>query len=206
MLKLNNIERMRNVEKIMPLCMALFFCRTVFIGYKYLFFLTLVPCVVYSAYWFLKNGIAKLKWHKLLLPLMVIALFFAHFSPISNVVKESVNLLMILYFLAFANLYYAGEKSETLLKWIVQLTMLVGVIAIVRFGLVRLGFSVQFASMAFEGDGWALVNDNNFYALFFIIALVLAFRLFVKMQINTFEYIAVFVLSLVNIIASVSRR
>lgn len=206
MIKQNNIERLQNFEKIMPLCLALFFCRTIFIGYKYLFFLLLVPCVAYSAYWFLKNGIAKLKWCKLLLPLLFITLFFSRFTPISNVAKESVNLLMILYFLAFANLYYAGEKSETLLKWIVQLTMLVGVIAIVRFGLVRLGFSVQFASMAFEGDGWALVNDNNFYALFFIIALVLAFRLFVKMQINTFEYIAVFVLSLVNIIASVSRR
>ena len=94
MLKLNNIESMRIFEKIMPLCLALFFCRTVFIGYKYLFFLTLVPCVVYSAYWLLKNGILKPKSGKVLLPLMVIALFFAHFAPLSNVVKESVNLLL----------------------------------------------------------------------------------------------------------------
>ena len=155
MLKLNNIERLQIIERIMPLCLALFFCRTVFIGYKYLFFLTLVPCVVYSAYWFLKNGLVKPKWSKLSLPLLVIVLFFAHFTPISNVVKESMNIWLILYFVVFADLYFAGEKTETFLKWIVRLTMIAGVVAVVRFGLIRKGFSVQFASMAFEGYGWA---------------------------------------------------
>ena len=204
--KLNRIGIPLVFEKLMPLCMALFFCRTIFIGYKYLFFLLLVPCVIYSAYWFLKNGIEKPKWTKLLLPLLVIVLFFAHFTPLSNVVKESVNLLLILYFVAFADLYYAGEKTVVLLKWTVRLTILAGVIAIVRFVLIRIGLTVSFASVLFEGNRWALVNDNNFSALFFIIALVLAFRLFVKMQINMVEYVAVFVLSLINVVASVSRR
>ena len=95
MLKLDNVGRLQIIEKIMPLCLALFFCRTVFIGYKYLFFLTLVPCVVYSAYWLLKNGMVKPKWSKLLLPLLFSVLFFTHFTPLNNVVKESVNLLLI---------------------------------------------------------------------------------------------------------------
>lgn len=206
MLKLNNIERMRNVEKIMPLCLALFFCRTVFIGYKYLFFLTLVPCVVYSAYWFLKNGIAKLKWHKLLLPLMVIALFFAHFSPLSNVVKESINLMMLLYFVAFADLYFTGEKTDAFLKWIVRLTMIAGVIAVVRFVLTMLGAQIPFGDKLFEGVGFTLVNDCNFYALFFILSIILSVWLYVNKRINARKLFVINIISVINISAVMSRR
>ncbi|MBP5667189.1 MAG: hypothetical protein J6X32_03480 [Salinivirgaceae bacterium] len=197
---------MRIFEKIMPLCLALFFCRTVFIGYKYLFFLTLVPCVVYSAYWLLKNGIAKPKSGKVLLPLMVIALFFAHFAPLSNVVKESVNLLLLLYFVAFADLYFAGEKTEPFLKWILRLTMLAGLIAIVRFVLVMLGVRMPLGDELFEGVGFTLVNDCNFYALFFILSIILSVRFYVNKKINAKDLFVISIISVTNIAAVMSRR
>lgn len=206
MLKLNNIERMRNVEKIMPLCLALFFCRTVFIGYKYLFFLLLVPSVVYSAYWLLQKSIAKLKWSILLLPLLVIALFFAHFSPQSNVVKESVNLLLILYFVAFADLYYEGDKSESLLKWFLRLTMLAGLIAIVRFGLTTLNVHIPLSDKLFEGVGFSLVNDCNFYALFFILSIILSVWFYVNKRIDAQKLFIINIISVINISAVMSRR
>ncbi len=206
MLKLNNIERMRIVEKIMPFCLALFFCRTVFIGYKYLFFATLVPCVVFSAYSFFKNGIAKPKWRGILLPLMVMALFSAHFAPLSNVVKESVNLLLILYFVAFADLYYAGEKTETFLKWILRLTMLAGLTAIVRFGLMVLGVRIPLGEKLFEGVGFTLVNDCNFYSLFFILSIIISVWLFVDKKISGAKLFIINIISVINIVAVMSRR
>lgn len=206
MLKLNIIERMRNFEKIMPLCLALFFCRTVFIGYKYLFFLLLVPCVGYSVYMLFKKGIAKPKWSKLLLPLLVVALFFAHFEPFSNVLKESVNLLLILYFIAFANLYYEGDKTSSLLKWIMQLTMLAGVIAIVRFCLTMLGAPIPLSDKLFEGIGFTLVNDCNFYSLFFILSIIISVWLYVDKRINSGILLVISIISVINIIAVMSRR
>lgn len=206
MLKLNNIERMRNVEKIMPLCLALFFCRTVFIGYKYLFFLTLAPCVVYSACYLLKNGIAKPKSGKVLLPLMVIALFFAHFAPLNNVVKESINLLLLLYFVAFADLYFAGEKTEAFLKWIVRFTVLAGVIAIIRFLLSMFDVQIPLSNLIFEGFGFALVNDGNFYSLFFIFSVMVSGMLFLRQRITSFSAFTNVLISIVNIGMSVSRR
>jgi len=206
MLKLGNIEYKCAFEKIMPLCLALFFCRTVFIGYKYLFFLTLVPCVVYSAYWLLKNGMVKPKWSKLLLPLLVIALFFANFTPISNVVKESMNIWLILYFVVLADLYFVGGNTDALLKWIVRLIMVAGVVAIARKSFMHIGVQMPLSNILFEGGGYSLVNDYNFYSLFFILALLLAFGLFINEKFSVKEYVVVYIISLTNIVLSVSRR
>ena len=205
MQKINNREY-AFFEKIMPLCLALFFCRTVFIGYKYLFFLLLVPCIVFSAYWLLKNGIAKPRYRILLLPLLVIALFLAHFAPLSNVVKESVNLLLILYFVAFADMYFAGEKSETLLKWILRLTTLAGFIAIVRLGLTVSKVHIPLGDKLFEGVGFTLVNDCNFYSLFFILSIILSVWLYLNKRINGGKLFVINIISVINIVAVMSRR
>ncbi len=206
MLIYNNIERILLSGKIMPICLALFFCRTVFIGYKYLFFLLLVPCVIYSIYWLLKNGIAKPQWGKIGIPLLVVVLFFAHFSQLSNVVKESVNLLLILYFVTFADLYYADDKSEPLLKWMLRLTMLAGVIAIVRFGLTMLGVHIPLSDKLFEGVGVTLVNDCNFYSLFFILSIILSVWLYLNKRINGEKLFVINIISVINIVAVMSRR
>ncbi len=197
---------MRIFEKIMPLCLALFFCRTVFIGYKYLFFLLLVPCLVYSVYFMLKNGIAKPRYSILILPLLVIALFFSHFTPLSNVVKESVNLLMILYFVAFADMYFVGEKSGMLLKWILRLTLLAGLIAIVRFGLSMSGAHIPLSDKLFEGVGFTLVNDCNFYSLFFILSIILSVWLYINKRIDGGKLFVINIISVINIAAVMSRR
>ena len=206
MLKLNNIESQHAIEKIMPICLALFFCRTVFIGYKYLFFLLLVPCVVYSAYWLLKNGITKPKWRKLLFPLIVIALYLSHFTLLSNVVKESVNLLLILYFVSFADLYYAGDQSELFLKWIVRLTMLAGGLAIVRLISSLINIALPFSKILFEGENHSLVNDNNFYSLFFIISIIISTKMIANRLITKKEHLIVNIVVVINIVIGLSRR
>ena len=172
--KLKYINNLRFFEKVMPLCLALFFVRTIFIGYKYLFFATLVPCFLYSVYVFIKQGVARPKIKTMLLPVLVIALFVAHFSLLSNVAKESVNIVLILYFIVFSNLYYADSKNDSFLKWIVRFTMFAGIIAIVRFALSVVGLSLPLCNVFFEGDRFSLVNDNNFYSLFFIISIILS--------------------------------
>ncbi len=204
--KPSNIENVRIFEKIMPLCLALFFCRTVFIGYKYLFFLTLVPSIAYSVYIFFKQKIAVPNLRILWLLLLVIFLFFIHFTPISNVIKESVNILLILYFVAFSKHYYTEDKGKVLLKWIVRLTSLVGCIAIIRFSLLRLGISLPLSSILFEGDSYSLVNDNNFYSLFFIVVIIITVWLYLDKQLPEFGFIIINTISFVNVVFSMSRR
>ena len=190
----------------MPFCLALFFTRTVFIGYKYLFFAALVPCFLYSVYVLFKQGIISSKTKTLLLPMFVIALFFAHFSPLSNVVKESMNIALVVYFIAFSKWYYAEDKSEVFVKWIVRFTMLAGCIAIVRYALSVVGLSLPLFNVFFEGDKFSLVNDNNFYSLFFVISIILSAKLFANGQIKKQEYQIVNIVSAINIIAGLSRR
>lgn len=190
----------------MPLCLALFFCRTVFIGYKYLFSFMLVPCVVYSAYKLLKNGITKPNWREIWLPLLVCVLFFARFTSISNVMKESVNLLLIMYFVFFANMYYAEEKAVPLLKWIVRLTVMAGLIAIIKFGFVMLNLHIPLCDRFFEGEGFALVSDCNYYSLFFILAIIISIWLVINRQSNVVLSLSVNLIAFVNISAAMSRR
>ena len=190
----------------MPLCIALFFTRTMFIGYKYLFFVTFVPCFLYSVYVLFKQGVAIPKFKTLLLPILVIALFFAHFSLFGNVVKESVNIALIVYFFVFATLYYADGKLEVFLKWIVRLALFAGCIAMVRFVLSKAGVLLPLLNILFEGGGFSLVNDYNFYSLFFIITLVISFRLFITRHITPIGYVIVYIISLINIVAAASRR
>lgn len=207
MIKVNNIRGLQFVERIMPLCLALFFCRTVFIGYKYLFFITLVPCIVYSVYVFFKQMIVGPNIKKLWLPLLVIAFYFVHFLPVSNVIKESVNILLIMYFMAFSKLYYADDKNVVLLIWVMRFTLLAGIIAIFKFALSFLSkISLPFSEFLFEGNGFSLVNDTNFYSLFFILALIISLRLFQYSQIRQSELFIVIAISLVNIVACFSRR
>lgn len=202
---MNNIKIQRIFEKIMPLCLALFFARTVFIGYKYLFFAFFVPCFLYSVYVFFKQGVAKPKSKILLLPVLVITLFGAHFSLFSNVVKESVNIALIVYFVVFSNLYYADD-SDVFLKWIVRLTLLAGVIAILRSVLSMFGLTLPHSSAFFEGERFSLVRDNNFYSYFFIVAIIITARLLQQHKVTSFFAFLCVLISIINIGASVSRR
>ena len=203
---LNYINSLRLLEKLMPLCLALFFTRTVFIGYKYLFLATLVPCFLYSVYMLFKQGVAIPKLKTLLLPFIVIALFFAHFSPMSNVVKESVNIALIVYFVAFSKMYYADDKCDAFLKWIVQLTSFAGCIAIIKFVLSMFGKTLPLSNVLFEGGGFSLVRDGNFYSLFFIIAIILSTRLFQQNKIRPIVLFVNTLISIINIGGCVSRR
>lgn len=190
----------------MPFCLALFFVRTVFIGYKYLFFLLLVPCVVYSMYMFVKHKVRLPNLWALWLPTLVIVLFLLHFILVSNVTKESINIILILYFIAFSKLYYADDKCDAFLKWIVRLTMLAGCIAIARFALSLVGIAFPLNGALCEGKGFSLVRDNNFYSLFFVIIIILSIVLLVSGNINKMEYAVVNSVSSINIVVNVSRR
>ena len=199
-------HNLKHVEKIMPLCLALFFCRTVFIGYKYLFLTTFMPCILYSVYMLFKRDIVRLKIKTLLFPELVLALFFAHFSPLSNVVKESVNITVIMYFIAFSKLYYADDKCEVFLKWIVRFTLLAGCLAIVRFALSFFDILLPMLDKLFEGNGFVLVNDGNFYSLFFVISIILSIKLSANGQMAETECLTVNIVAVINIVAGLSRR
>lgn len=190
----------------MPLCLALFFCRTVFIGYKYLFLVTLTLCLLYSSYVLFKQGVARLKFKALLFPVLVIMFFLIHFSPLSTVLKESMNIFLIVYFIVFSKLYYACDNCDAFLRWYVRLTMIAGSIAIIRFVAVQVGITLPLTETLFEGNGYSLVNDNNFYSLFFIISIIMSAKLFAKGQIKSLEYLIVNVVSTMNVVLGLSRR
>lgn len=203
---MNNIKSQRIFEKIMPLCLALFFVRTVFIGYKYLFFATFVPCFLYSVYVLFKQGVAIPRFKTLLLPVLVVLLFFVHFSPFSNVVKESANIALIVYFVAFADLFYVDNRQIILFKWIIRLVGAAGIIAIIRFVLSLFGVAVPLSNVLFEDNGYSLVRDNNFYSSFFIITLILSMWLFRLREISAISIFINVLISIINVGASVSRR
>lgn len=190
----------------MPFCLALFFARTVFIGYKYLFFAAFVPCFLYSVYVLFKQGVVRPKLKTLLLPVLVPVLFFAHFSPISNVVKESVNIAFVVYFIAFPKMYYGDDKCEVFLRWIVRFTTVAGCIAIARFALSAVGITFPLSNLFFEGDRFSLVNDSNFYSLFFIISIILSAKFFANGQIRKTEFQIINIVAAINIVAGLSRR
>lgn len=200
------MNALKHIDKIMPLCLALFFVRTIFIGYKYMFLGALVPCLLYSVYVLFKQGITGFKIKTLLLPIFVLILFFAQFSPLSNVVKESVNIVLIIYFIVFSKLYNADDKHGVFLKWIVRLVLYVGCLAVVRLILTLIGISLPLSEFLFEGEGFSLVNDNNFYSLFFIISIILSAKLFANGQIRNAEYLIINIVAAINIVAGLSRR
>ena len=190
----------------MPLCLALFFCRTIFIGYKYLFIAAFMPCFLYSVYALFKQNAIRLKFRTLLLPVLVIVLFFAHFAPLSNVVKESLNILLVVYFIAFSNLYCKDDKCVELLSWIVRLSLFAGCLAVIRMSLSLVGILLPLSGVLFEGEEFSLVRDNNFYSLFFIISILLSNELLLHKHIDEFEHLVINVVAAVNIIANISRR
>ena len=197
---------LKHIEKIMPLCLALFFVRTVFIGYKYLLFAILVLCFGYSACMLFKHGFVRTKIKMLLLPVLVVLLFVLHFSPLSNVVKEIVNIAMVVYFIFFSKLYYAVGNCNAFLKWIMRLTFCAGCLAVIRMFLTLIGISLPLSGYLFEGERFSLVYDGNFYSLFFIISIILSAKLFANALINRIECQLVNIVSAINIVASLSRR
>lgn len=203
---LSFLNILKHIEKIMPLCLALFFARTLFIGYRYLFFVVLVPSLLYSVYVLFRRGFEWPILKKLFLPALVLLFFLAHFSLLSNVVKESMNIALIVYFVVSSKLYYADDKCDAFLKWIVRLTMFAGCLAVVRFALSIVGIPFLLSTAIFEGDKFSLVNDSNFYSLFFIISIILSAKLFVNNQISKAEHLVVNIVAVINIVAGMSRR
>lgn len=200
------IKYIEKIEKLMPLCFALFFTRTVFIGYKYLFFVTFVPCFMYSVYGLFKQGVAKPEIKTLLLPVLVVVLFFSHFSPFSNVVRESVNIVLIVYFIIFSKLNYDEKNRCSFLNWFVCLMLFAGSLAILRFVLSIFGISIPLSSFLFEGNGYSLVNDYNFFSSCFIIAIILSIWQIRRRDIGAIYGFINVLISIINIGASVSRR
>lgn len=198
------MKRSELVDKLLlmvPVCLALFFARTVFIGYKYLFFFALVPCLA-ASFFVIKNNMRNFvfSW-KMLLPALTVACYLINFTTISNVEKETVNILFIIYFL-FLIVY--SRQYVALLKLVVWLVEFAGVVAICRCVVMTIGFDLP--QWLFEGKTFSLVRDNNFYTLCFILSLIAAVRLCAKNKIKTANLVLFSLITIVNVVASFSRR
>ena len=79
-------------------------------------------------------------------------------------------------------------------------------IAVARLVLTHIGLHMPFPNLLFEGNGYSLVNDYNFYSLFFILGLLLSFWFFINGKISAKEYSVEYIISIINITLSVSRR
>ena len=196
----------RYFEKLMPLCLALFFARTVFIGYKYLFLGIFVLCAAGSGYSFFVKKNSTPKFTVFVLPILVVMLYVAHLATYSMVLKELANLCFIIYFLCFNKSNSIEETQISFFKWLIYLVESAGVIAILRWGFSLVGVTLPLGSVLFEGNGFSLVNDGNFYSLFFIIAIVTSVRLLRCGQLKLSMTLLFNFISIVNIVFCMSRR
>jgi hypothetical protein len=129
----------------------------------------------------------------------------------SYVLKELINDLIVLtifYLFATNNLVGFQVERNKIFKWFLIILFITGSIAIFRTVFLRLGGSIPFEHILFSAsdNGVPLVTDKNFYALYFLIGIVLIFYLRFYNEIGNSFYIIANGVSLFNIIFSFSRR
>lgn len=203
---MNNKKRaLYLIYSLAILCIALFFSRTIFIGYKYLFLALLLPFAIIAVIRTAKNRNIQISLNKFWLPLTVLILYFFHFTTFPNVIKESVNIVFIL-----ATIFIWGIPKQNrqiiFFKLISILVEVVGYIAIIRYSCELLDIRIPFNNILFEHKHFALVYDGNFYCAYFIILVLFLIKLFSEKRITTLHFYSATIVALINIIMSFSRR
>ena len=87
-----------------------------------------------------------------------------------------------------------------------RLTLFSGCLAIVKFAMSIFGITLPLSNILFEGTGYSLVNDNNFYSIFFVISVILSNQLLLQRHINKIEHLVINVVAVINIVVNISRR
>lgn len=148
-------------------------------------------------------ALPNIEWSIAIWPIIIIGFYLIHFSALySNVIKETINIVFVL-----AMAYSFHRLNQTLfLKYLVLLVTIAGLLAISRFAISLFCNSIPFSEYLFEGNGFALVNDCNFYSLLFLLAVLVADHLFKKEIITSRQLFLVDVISIINIVFCMSRR
>lgn len=198
---MNNKKRLLSFTTlVVTLCIVTFFARTIFIGYKYIFFLLLPLTIIHSLK---KNNIKNVIFNnaKLIFPFLTIVLFLTHFSFNSAIIKETTNICFVLFII----LSTACSK-QTFLLILLYLIEFAGILAIFQFCTHIVFPAIHFTPKVFETNFFSLVRDNNFYALHFILSIPISIHLFTKGIISRLHLTISNAIAITNIIASISRR
>lgn len=193
------------------LCMyalLFFFTRTIFPLYKYFFFLSLVPAVI-AMFFLLVCYKAKLNLKLLWLPLLVFALYLVHYASVVNVQKEIVNTTFIFVIVAFTWRYlFQKFWQQKFLKAFVVLVEIVGFVAIARFAVMHENMQIPFSKYLFapNATSFSIADDYNFFALYQLVAIVVASYLYTAKQLGNVHFTVISLVASASLIASGSRR
>jgi len=185
-----------------------FFTRTVFPLYKYFFFVTIVPAAIAMVV-LLFCYKTKLNLKRLWLPLLVFAMYLVHYAPIVIVQKEIVNTAFAFVLILFSWRYLSQKIwQQRFLKAFVVLVCIAGLVAIARFVLIHENIPIPFSKYLFAPDAtsFSIADDYNFYALYQLVAIVIASYLYANKLLSKVYYVVINILSSFCFIASGSRR
>jgi lipopolysaccharide/colanic/teichoic acid biosynthesis glycosyltransferase len=179
-----NIDKIRLVNRLFQITVALWFLRMVLPGVKYVFFPAMVLLLV-SVLLSFKTGLFKkayvFEFLKTFNPLLILGLFFGlgfvlsdqlYEKPLRDLAEYLVNLLFLIVF--FALTYYSRHdegffwvfRRMSRVIWITS--VLVAFIGIVKFVFQNYGVEI------FDSSPWgtAINDDKNFYALYSFLGLI----------------------------------
>ncbi len=183
----------------------LFFVRTIFLGYKYFFFASVLP-LIYICY----NKTAKIKWHvtrnqflSFISAILVVVIFCCNFSKRPLLIKEFINLFVTIFLLF---LFEPHKHGAVFFKQIMLFVDIAGVIAITRSILSLVGVDIPYPKFLFESDSFPLTLDNNFYSLYFLLTIPISIYLLSIQKIPERIFVINTVVSSINILFSASRR
>lgn len=183
----------------------MFFARTTFIAYKYAFIALLIPSIIITIQKAI-DSTANLKWKKLTIPIAITCLYAIHFKTSPFIIKESCNIAFVILFVIYSSSFKSKIFASNFLKLICMLTCISGIVAIIKKAMTLFSVQIPYQSLLFEGNGFSLVNDNNFYSLHFILLTIISTWLFSQKQIKRLTYLTFNLIAIINIIACTSRR
>lgn len=160
--------------KVLLWLVSFYLVRTVFPLYKYLFVLflgALLLLVVFDL-----KVIKRINVKYFLLPGIVYLIFFFEFIftglERSQLLKEVIN-GFIIFILFYLFIFTKISIQKELLRKIVFLILIVGIIAVIRYPLTFIGIPIPLSNILFASPGFTIVSDINFYALYFLIAIII---------------------------------
>lgn len=198
------INKTTTFKYILTTTLILYFSRTMFLGYKYLLLMAIIPAVIVFVMQFAKKRYISVA-PNIIFPLIIYACFALHFTTNKLYVKELINATLITGALFFFNKEHV-TTTTSILKHSAIFIEFAGCIAILKLLLTTFSVHIPYYNRLFEGNYFSLVRDNNFYSLFFIILIVISLFLLHKKEISITHFVFQHTIALANIILSYSRR
>ena len=211
-IKLKNIKTNKSfIANLWSLSLVLYFYRTVFTPVKYLAILSISILFILSIAFIIKTKkklIFSIKFIKefILIGVIIIVNTLSYRDYTVLIIKDLINFFTIYLFVFSFILFKNKIKYERIIKLWLFFSILVGTIAILLYFLPAK--TILILKSISQSTGISLVSDYNFYALFFLITIIIVINNWYQNILKEIRIIDFFIIwvSIVNIILSGSRR